>query len=548
MGSVNRYDAIVVGGGHNGLVAAFYLARAGLKPIVLERRHVTGGPCGPVEYFPGYRGAFTNSPGSLEPKIVRDMELERHGLKFVVANPTVVHPFYGDRAFIGWRDRERTDEVLASFSKKDAVAYYQIFDFLNAFGAKLGVSLFKPPPSLHELVARMETREDEANFSDIMFGSVKDFLDARLETEEIKALIALLAVMSNFVGPSTPGTPCQLLQRPMSLASNTVAASHDPRQQPLRGSTGLPLGGMGSIARAMESALKEKGGEVRTHSAVARILARNGRVTGVALENGDEFHADLVLSNLHPKTTLLGLTPREFLPSKVTERLGRYVMRNGGFKVVLALDGLPRYAAAKTDEEARTIGGCQFRIAPTMEYMDRGVDAARYGELHHYPMMWGLIPSVADPTMAPPGKHVMSVNIFHAPYHLRDGDWSTQRDVFGERCIDILSQFMPNLKSLILQKRFWSPRDLESEFGLLEGNVMHGDMVPGKMFGFRPSPELADYRTPINGLYHCGSGTWPGGTVSGLPGHNGSHQVLADLQLGRDKVAAELERRFAAAE
>ncbi|MBM3573211.1 MAG: NAD(P)/FAD-dependent oxidoreductase, partial [Alphaproteobacteria bacterium] len=191
MASVQRFDALVVGGGHNGLVAAFYLARAGLKVAVLERRHIVGGPCARVEYFPGYFSSITNSPGSLEPKIVRDMELERHGLKFIQANPTLVHPFYGDRAFIGWREREKTDKLMTEFSAKDAVAYHQIFDFLNAFGAKLGVSLFKPPPTLQELVSKLTTPEDEAAFNELMFGSIKDFLDARLESEEIKAVIAI---------------------------------------------------------------------------------------------------------------------------------------------------------------------------------------------------------------------------------------------------------------------------------------------------------------------------------------------------------------------
>ncbi|MFO0995906.1 MAG: NAD(P)/FAD-dependent oxidoreductase [Alphaproteobacteria bacterium] len=544
MAAADRVKAVIVGGGHNGLVAAFYLARAGLDVTVLERRPVVGGPCAAIEFFPGYHGAITNSPGSLEPKIVLDMDLERHGLAFVKADPTVVQPFDGDRAFVGWRERGRTERELAKFSAKDVVAYYALFDFFNAFGAKLGVSLFCPPPKFSDLMARMVSPEDEAAFAEVMFGSIRDFVDARFESDEIKALVAALAVMSNLVGPSTPGTPCMLLQRPMSLASGSIAAEHDPRKQPLRGSTGLPLGGMGSIARAMERSLAALGVTIRTGAAVDHIKTRDGRVTGVALADGEEHDADIVLSNLNPKTTLLDLVPRTLLPSSMADRLGRLVMRGSAFKMVLALDGLPRFAAAGDDEEARAMAGCQFRIAPTMDYMDRGYEAAKRGELHDFPMMWGLTPSVADPSLAPKGKQVMSVNMWYVPYHLKEGDWALERDRYGDRCIDMLSAFIPNLKDIVIDRRYWSPADIEREFGMLEANVVHGDMVPGRMFGFRPLPELSDYRTPIGGLYLCGSGAWPGGTVSGLPGHNGAHQALSDLQEGMAKVQTLLDRRF----
>jgi phytoene dehydrogenase-like protein len=213
-------------------------------------------------------------------------------------------------------------------------------------------------------------------------------------------------------------------------------------------------------------------------------------------------------------------------------------MNGNAFKMLLALDGLPRFAAAQGDEEARLFAGCQFRIAPSMDWMERAWDDAKRGHWSRTPMMWGLTPSVADPSMAPPGHHIMSVNIWHAPYHLAEGDWSTERDAFGRHCIEVLSEYIPNIKDLIVDTRFFSPKDLEKELGLVESHITHGDMLPGHMFALRPIAGMADYRTPIAGLYLCGVGMWPGGNVSGIPGHNAGHAVLADL--ARPRAEAEL--------
>ncbi|MGH2383456.1 MAG: phytoene desaturase family protein [Candidatus Limnocylindria bacterium] len=525
-----NYEAILVGGGHNGLVAAHYLARAGLKVIVLERRHVVGGPCSVLEYFPGYVGAFTNSPGSLEPKIVRDMELEHFGLRFTRPDPSMLQPFPDGRAFVAWRDKQTVVEELRSFSERDATAYYEVFEFFQALARTLKVSLFEPPPSLVELVARLKTPADEEAFAKVMLGSIKDILDERLASEEVKAVVAILAVMHNQVGPRTPGTPYMLLQRPLSLASMSVGAADDPRLQPLRGSTGLPKGGMGAITQAMQRSLEAQGVAVRTKAEVARILTVDGGVAGVALASGEEIRGQIVLSNLNPKTTLLGLIEADHIDPATRERVQSLVMRGSQFKVGLALDGLPRFAAAKTEDEVRRFAGCQFRIAPSMDYMERAWDDVKYGRWSEGPMMWGLTPSVEDPDLAPSGKHVMSINVYHAPYRLAEGDWDTERDRFGKHCIDVLAQYVPNIKDIIIDARFWSPADIERELGLVEANITHGDMVPGRMFSLRPLPGWSQYRTPLRGLYLCGSGVWPGGLVSGIPGHNASHQVLRDLR------------------
>lgn len=532
------FDAIVVGGGHNGLVAAGYLGRAGLKVMVLERRGIAGGPCGMVEYFPGFVAAITNSPGSLEPKIVHDLALKRFGLEFVQPNPSMVMPFPDGKCFVAWRERERVTQKLAEFSRHDAVAYYQFFDFLQGFANKLRCSLFEAPPRLRDLVSGLDSPEDEETFAKLMMGSLKDLLDEWFESEEVKAVIGMLGVMHNQLGPSTPGSAYMLLQRPLSLASLSLSADYDPRLQPLRGSTGLPIGGMGAIARAMVRSNESVGVQMRTGAAVERILVDDRGVAGVTLSGGETLLSRLVLSNLNPRTTLLDLVEEGALPEDFLGRVRRLRMTGSAFKVGLALSSLPRFAAARSEEEAHELASCQFRIAPSLDYLERAYDDCKYGRWSRGPIIWGLAPSVTDPGLAPPGQHVMSLNIFHAPYRLAQGDWSTEREAFAECCIDAVSQYVPNLRQIIIDKRIWSPKDLEDEFGLVEGNISHGDMVPSRMFSMRPLVGWSDYRTPVAGLYLCGSGVWPGGLVSGLPGHNASHRALADIARGaRDGTA-----------
>ena len=524
-----RFDAILIGGGHNGLVAAFYLASAGLRTLVLERRHIAGGPCATVEFFPGHRSSITNSPGSLEQTIVADMGLEAHGLTLIPTDgPSLFTPFEDDSCFVAWRDQTRVAEQLRSYAPGDADGFFGVLRYIDDFAAALGVSPFAPPPSLREIAARLTTPELEEAFGKIFLGSIRDLAAEWLESEQARALIAIRGVVAIQAGPSMPGTPVPLLIRPLSLAARKPTSANDPRLQPLRGTTGFPKGGMGAIAAAMTRAVAAAGGVIRTHAEVRSILVENGRAIGVELVDGRTVRAPIVVSNVNPKTTLLQLAPKGSLPPAVEQRMQRLTMRGSAFKIALSLDRYPRFRHARSDDEARSFVGCQFRIAPSVDYMDRAFDDAKYGKPSTRPMMWGLCPTLIDPDIAPPGRHLLSVNVWHAPYHLAEGSWDEERDRFGERCIAVLEEFMPGLRDSIVERRFFSPVDLEREYGLVEANIIQGDILAGRMFSLRPLAGMSNYRTPIAGLYLCGTGTWPAGYVSGIPGHNAAQEVLKD--------------------
>ena len=531
-----RFDVIAVGGGHNNLVAAHYLAASGLKVGVFERRFVVGGACSTFEFFPGYRTAFTNSPGSLEPKIVKDLALEEHGLRWIRPDPSMVQPFTDGRAFVAWRDKGKVVDNMASFSKHDSSAYYKFFDWLAQFARTMHVNLFEEPPSIAEIAARLRTREDEEAFGKIMYGSIRDLLDEWLESDEVKATVATIAIMQNWASTRTPGTPLMLMHRPLSLASVSVAAQDDPRLQPMRGSTGLPIGGMGSITQAMQRSIEAQGVVVRVDSPVAQICTRNGMVTGIMLESGEEIEGRVVVSNLNPKLTLLKLLAGDVLEPDFRHKVESLKMNGNAFKMVLALSGPPRFRAARNAEEVELFAKCQFRVTPSMDWIDQAFTDATSGHWSTTPMLWGLIPSMTDPTLAPPGHHIMSVNIFHAPYRIAQGNWATEKAKFGQHCIDVLAEYVTNLKDIIVDTRFFSPEDIEKELGLLEAHISHGDVLPGRFFSLRPIAGYSDYRTPVKGLYMTGNGTFPAGNVSGIPGHNAAHKILADIALGSSVI------------
>ncbi|MFI4998252.1 MAG: phytoene desaturase family protein [Reyranellales bacterium] len=528
--TANRYDAIVVGGGHNGLVAAAYLGRAGLRTLVVEASPRLGGPAATLEFMPGYFTTIANSPGSLEPKIVSDLELERYGLTFVRPDPTLVQPLDVGKLYVGWRDPKRNQAQLEAFAPGEAQRYDAFFVYLQRFADRLGISIFEPPPTLQHLVRNLTRLEDQEAFSRIFFGNIRDLMDEFELAPETQALIAPLAVVGGQVAPSTPGSPFNLMMRPLSLASLRDGGSQDPRLIPLRGSTGLPVGGMGAIIDALRTSLLAHGGNVLTGKPVTSILTNGEKVRGVVTADGEEFEAPVVISALSPYTTVASLVDDTSGWGDLRPKMKRKPMRGRAFKVVLALDGVPRYAAAASDAEAANLASAQFRIAPSLDYIEEAHTDMLLGRLSHKPVIWGLCPSMTSPVLAPAGKHVLSLNVGNAPYRLREGTWEQQRDVFAKRAIAKLAEYMPTLPDLITDYRVIDPTQFEREFGLVEANITHGDTLPFNMFWMRPMAGLHAYRTPTRGLYLSGNGTWPGNYISGISGHNASQAVLRDLR------------------
>ena len=536
-------DAIVVGGGHNGLVAAAYLLRAGLSVLVLEKRECVGGPAATVEWLPGYSCAAPNSPGSLEPRIVSDLDLPGYGLRFVKPDPTLIHPLDGGRLFAARRDHAKTAEQLDDFASGEAARYDAFFAFLERFARKLNVSLFEPPPTLRQLVERLETAEDEESFARVFFGSALDLLDLFLASDEAKTIIGALATVTGPGSPRIPGTTVNLLTRPFSLisAESVSGVDHDPRAIRLRGSTGLPVGGMGAVVSAMEAAVLSNGGTIRTGCAVAGFIIDDDHIHGVYTTTGEEFRAPVVISALSPRLTVLDLVPELDAWKGFKAAMRAKQLRGDECKVVLALDGPPRWDTRGTDLSLSEVASPQFRISPSIQYMEDAYASRLLGRVPVRPVIWGLTPSMTSPDLAPPGRHLMSLNL-SAPSELRDGSWDTAGDLVVKNCIETLSEWIPGLPDQVLDARCMSPRDLEREYSLVGAEICHGDMLPANNFWMRPLPGLANYRTPTAGLYLSGAGTWPGNFVSGIPGYNASQAALADLRRADYDLANSLTR------
>ena len=521
-----KYDAIVIGGGHNGLVHAAYLARAGRKVLVLERRHVLGGAAVTEEVFPGFKFSVCSYVVSLlRPEIIRELDLPRHGLEILPLDGTFTPMPSGDYL---WRmnDHARTRREIARHSRTDAEAYdeYALAMVEMARFVKPILEMTPPDPwSLHPReLARMLflgrrfrglSAGDRYNQVQLMTMSAVDFLDQWFETDVLKATMSASGIIGTFLGVRSPGTAYVLLHHYMCEIDGAFR------------SWGLARGGTGAISNAIAAAAREAGVEIRTEAPIAKILVREGRTRGVVLANGDEIDADIVSSSVDPRITFMRMLGEEHLPPEFVEGVSRYKFRGSSGKVNMALDGLPNFTCLPG--EGHHLRGA-ISISPGIDYMERAYDDAKYGRFSRHPYIDIVIPTLTDPSIAPPGKHVMSCFVQYAPYHLAESNWDAEREAFGDTVVNTIAEYAPNFKDLILHRQVVTPLDLERDWGLSEGNIFQGELSLEQLFFLRPVPGWANYRTPVKGLYMCGSATHPGGGIMGAPGRNAAHAVLQD--------------------
>ena len=521
-----RYDAIIIGGGHNGLTAAAYLARAGRKVLVLERRHVLGGAAVTEEVFPGFHFSVCSYVVSLlRPEIIRELDLPRHGLEILPLDGTFTPMPNGDYL---WRvnDHARTRREIARHSRVDAEAYDEYGRAMVAMGRFvkpiLGMRPADPtslsPAGLKQLLGlvnrfRRLSPQDQYNQIQLMTMSAVDFLDQWFETDVLKATMSASGIIGTFLGVRSPGTAYVLLDHYMGEIDGAFR------------SWGLARGGTGAISNAIGEAARAAGVEIRTQAAVSRILVRGNRAEGVVLENGDEIRATVVASSVDPRLTFQRFLEPGSLPDEFEADIRQYKFRGSSAKVNLALDALPDFVAMPG-------AGPHLRgaisISPSIDYMERAYDDAKYGRFSRRPYMDIVIPTLTDTSLAPPGKHVMSCFVQYAPYALKDGTWDDQREAFGDTVIDTLAEYAPNIRQIIRHRQVVTPLDLEREWGLSEGNIFQGELTLEQLFFLRPAPGWAQYRTPISHLYMCGSATHPGGGIMGAPGRNAAMRILSD--------------------
>ena len=520
------YDAIVIGAGHNGLVCAAYLGRAGWKVLVVERRHVVGGAAVTEEVYPGFRFTVASYVCSLlRPEIIRDLDLPAHGFQ-VIPQESTFTPLPDGRYLLRTGDEQQTYREIGKFSREDAEAYPR-YGRLMAKVAKLvkPILTMTPPDvgsmSLSELrklltlnrQIRDVTDEELHTFLKLMTMSSADYLDGWFETDALKGTICTSGIIGTFLGPRSPGTAYVLMHHYMGEIDGAYR------------SWGYVRGGMGAVSNAIASAARQTGVEIRTSAPVRRILVEDGKALGVELEDGERIRAIVVVSNADPKRTFLKLLEPENLPRDFVRAIQNYNIEGSSGKVNLALSGLPEFTALPGD-------GPHLRgavsISPSVDYVERAYDDAKYGRFSRRPFIDICVPSTLDPTLAPPGKHVLSMFVQYAPYTLRNGTWDDQREAFGDAVIDTLAEYAPNLRGLIEHEQVLSPLDLERVFGLTGGNIFHGELTQDQLFFLRPVAGWSQYRTPIKNLFLCGSGAHPGGGVMGASGYNAAREIVGN--------------------
>ena len=518
----SRYDAIIVGGGHNGLTCGAYLARAGLKVLVVERRHIVGGGAVTEEFFPGFRAPiYAYILGSLHPKVIEDLELHRFGLEFLSIG-NVITPLEGGDYFMTSPDQARTLEQISRFSTKDARAYPEFFGFLEDVIELLKRLVLETPfdptrTDLHGLLDMAKfawryrhSRKTINKLVDVMTMSAYDYVDRWFESDVVKAKFCYWASIGSNLGPHTPGTAL--------IIPNMMTGSHG---------LSMARGGMGAVSDAIAASGQRYGMEILTNAPASGILTRDGKAHGVRLENGDAFEARVVASNLDVKTTFQKLIEPGELPPEFNRDVNQFRVSSTSFKLNIAVERPPQYAGFHSKASGFDYPA-YANIAPSVEYLERAYDESKYGWYSSRPLMAPLTASLVDQSFAPCGKHVVTIWGVHAPFDLKGANWDDERESFAKSTLSVMDEFAPGFSSDVIEVQTLVPPDIEEALGMSGGHTSHGQLSLDQMFFKRPVPGYADYRSPVRGLYQCGASTHPGGSVTGAPGHNAAREILKD--------------------
>ena len=525
------YDVIIIGAGHNGLVTACYLAKSGLKTLVLERREVVGGGAVTEELHPGFRcSTLDHAAGPLSEQVAADLNLSRFGLEMITPEARVLALSPDGRSLCIYNDVNRTAGEIEKFSSKDAKSYPEFANSFARIGRVLSPLISMTPPSIDQptaadvwqlgkvgLAFRGLGKKDEYRLLRWAPMAVADLVSEWFETELLRATVAARGINGAFAGPWSAGTSLGLLWQ-AAMDGNAI------------GSASYAKGGMGGLTEALASAAKAAGAEIRTSAHVSGVTGVDGDAPKVVLESGEEIDSRVVVSNADPRSTFLNLVDPVDLDPNFLSKMRNYRAPGAAAKINLALSGLPAFSGVN-GTEAKLAG--RIHIGPEIDYLERAFDASKYGEFSAEPYLDIALPSINDPSLAPAGKHVMSIHVQFAPYKLKQGDWTTRRDEFADNVIAQLEKYAPGLRDLIVARQVITPRDLEAKYGLSGGHIHHGEQSLDQFFTFRPLIGWAQYRTPLKRLYLCGAGTHPGGGITGLPGANAAREIARDFKAGK---------------
>ncbi len=523
-------DVIIVGGGHNGLVTAFYLAKAGFKPLVLERRPQVGGAAITEQFHPGFRSStLAHNAGSLRADVVRDMQLKQHGLELTTPEVSTASLLPDGRVLILYSDAEKAAQEISQWSQKDAAGYSDFGAALTKIGKVIGEALLLTPPNIDspssgDLWGMLKTGRSIRNLGKkdlyrvLRWGpmAAADLVAEFFETEPLRATVAARGIFGTFLGPWSAGSALVMLLR----------GANDP--SPI-GSVRFATGGAGTVTQAMAAAARQVGAEIRPNADVAEIRVKDGVATGVVLTSGEEISAKAVVSNADPKRTLMSLVDPTHLAPDFVQKIKNYRSMGTVAKINLALSGLPEFTALKAKGNGELLKG-RIQISPEIDYLERAFDESKYGNFSRAPYLEITFPSLTDPSLAPAGQHVMSIYMQYAPYKLKNSDWESQRKPLGEAVVKTIAQYAPDLPQKILRHQIITPKDLEETYGLTGGHIFHGELALDQFFTMRPLLDWARYQTPIERLYLCGNGTHPGTGLTGGSGANAAREIVKALK------------------